>query len=342
VADDKAAETLGTKPEAPKSDAPKSEVGTIKTAVPLLKSEFKDGGPTPNLTAALVEAVKSTPWVEFTKPEKGDGGIKYDYIAEEDVVKALRKILPLYGLTVVPRAMELVQKEIYNSKHGSRMCNLLLCVTYRISHTSGEFVEGQTFGEGSDTGDKAANKAMTAAFKYFLREVTLIAGGNDPDKTASEELGRAAKDKSKGGNTGGGGSTGGSKTDKKPEKTLEQRLADAKAHIAKLNTHEAIKSAAKQVGEVFKNDKEKQNQAYNACASRATLLFVASVGKAEDLEAIEKILKAAESDKIGTENLKKVKEAAEKRQAAIVGESGGGDDGGQTHDGDDEAAPLEF
>lgn len=342
MADDKAGETILS----PKAEAPK--VDTVKPVVTNFTSSFQEGGPTPNLNYALAAAVQAMPWVEFTKPEKG-GGINYEYLSEEEIVKAARKILPAHGLTLVPVKMELVNKELYNSKHGNRMVNLLLCVTYRLSHTSGERVDCQAFGEGSDTGDKAANKAMTGAFKYVLRQIYMIAGGIDPDKTASEELARAEKNKNKGGNTGTGttGKGGGGRTDQKkegkPEKTLEQRLADAKAHIAKLNTHDEIKKAAKTVAEVFKADKDKMNAGYNACASRATILFTAAVGKAEDLEAIEKILKAAEADKIGTDNVKKVKEAAEKRQAAIVGESGGGDgnDGG-SEGGGDEPEPLDF
>lgn len=293
---------------------------------------------TPRLNAALVAAVAATPWVEYTKPEKG-GGINYEYLSEEDMVKTLRKILPLHGLTIIPRGMELVNKELYNSSNGGRMVNLLLCVTYRLQHVSGEYVEGQAIGEGSDRGDKAANKAMTAAYKYFLRQVFQIAGGIDPDKTASEELARAAKWKNQPAPTGTGGNktAATTKTEKSPGKTLEQRLADALSTIAKLNSHEDIKKAAKKAGDVFSGDKGKADRCYIACANRATILFTAAVGKAEDLEAVEEVLKQAAADKIGTDNYAKVKAAAEKRQQAIAG--GDAPDGGS---GEDEPEPLDF
>lgn len=289
------------------------------------------GDATPRLTAALCAAIQATPWVEFTKPEKG-GGINYDYLAEEDIVKALRKVLPVHGLAIVPRTMKLVSKEIYNSSNGGRMVNLLICVGYRVTHTSGEYIDGEALGEGSDRGDKAANKAMTGAFKYFLRELTLVAGGMDPDRTSSDELGRAAKDK--GAKPAGGGQPAATT----PTKTPEQRLGDALAHVAKQNTHDAIKKVAKQAGTVFKGDM--LNKVYNACANRATLLFTAAVGKAADLEAIDAVVKAAEADKIGAENLKTLKAAAEKRAGAIVQT----DTSGQTHDGggDPDVEPLDF
>lgn len=311
-----------------------------------------DGPPadaTPKLNAALVEVVKSTPWVEFTKPEKG-GGISYEYISEEDIVKALRKVLPEHGLTIMPRAMELVNKETYNSRSGGRMVNLLICVTYRLSHVSGEYIEGQAFGEGSDSGDKAANKAMTGAFKYFLRQVTLVAGGTDPDKTSSDDLARAAKNKGQGQQKGTGTATGSAPQagGPKPTKTPEQRLADALAHVAKLNSHDDIKKAAKQAGEVFKANKALAAKVYTACSNRATILFTGAVGKADDLETVDAIIKQAEADRIGTENLTKLKAAAEKRQAAIAGDngspgngnSGGDDDSGGN--GSDDAEPLDF
>lgn len=289
---------------------------------------------TPNLNAALVAAVAATPWVEYTKPEKG-GGISYEYLSEEDMVKTLRKILPSHGLTIVPRAMELVNKELYNSSNGGRMVNLLLCVTYRLQHTSGEYVEGQAIGEGSDRGDKAANKAMTAAYKYFLRQVFQIAGGIDPDKTSSEELARAAKGKQAPAPSGSGGKPQPKKEEKK-ELTPEQKLSNALVYIAKLNTHEEIKAAAARASESFANDKDKKAKAHNACANRATLLFIAAVGKAEDQKSVEEVLKQAKADKIGTDNLKKLEAAAEKRQAAIAGEPDGPDGN------DDEAEPLDF
>ena len=41
-----------------------------------------------------------------------------------------------------------------------------------------------------DTGDKDSNKAMTAAFKYALRQTLMIETGDDPDKTPNGEFER--------------------------------------------------------------------------------------------------------------------------------------------------------
>lgn len=333
--------TKDTKP----ADKPANQF-TEPEPVTLVQGWTAVGSETPKLNAALVAAVKGTPWVEFTKPEKG-GGISYEYLSEEDIVKALRKVLPEHGLSVVPRKMTLVSKEIYNSRSGGRMVNLLINVQYRVCHVSGEYIDGEAFGEGSDSGDKAANKAMTGAYKYFLRELTMIAGGLDPDRTSSDELARAAKPPKGAPAPQQAANKGGQTQPQKPTKTLDQRLTDALAHVAKLNSHADIKKAAKQAPTVKQPDGTTFNQAqlakiYNACATRATLLFTAAVGKAADLEAIDAIVKEAEADKIGTENLAKLKKAAEARSTAIVGDGGGPDPDAGDGPPDDEPEPLDF
>lgn len=325
-----------------KTDAPKTEKTDQKDATapapPL--SSFAPADSTPNLNAALCAAVASTPWVEYTQPEK-NGGINYEYLSEEDIVKALRVVLPKFGLTITPRTMEILHKENYSAASGGRMVNLLIRVGYRLSHVSGEYVEGQAIGEGSDRGDKAANKAMTGAYKYYLRQLFMIAGGLDPDRTHSDQLARAEKTAAR--PTGPAQNTKTDpKKDAKPQKPMAERLADALAHVAKLNGHDAIKSAAKQAGTVFTGDanKDKLDKVYNACAARATLLYTAEVGKAEDLEAVDAVLKRADADKIGTANMAKLKAAAEKKQAAIAAESGAGSGDGAGDGGEPE--PLDF
>jgi hypothetical protein len=50
---------------------------------------------------------------------------------------------------------------------------------------SNTFVEVETYGQGTDTNDKAANAAMTTAKKYALLDVLLLITGDDPDLVES-------------------------------------------------------------------------------------------------------------------------------------------------------------
>jgi hypothetical protein len=65
---------------------------------------------------------------------------------------------------------------------------VVAAVTYRLTHApSGESEDCQVLGEASDAGDKAAPKALTGAYKYFLRQTFLIETGDDPDRYASAD-----------------------------------------------------------------------------------------------------------------------------------------------------------
>ena len=68
------------------------------------------------------------------------------------------------------------------------MVNTVIQATLRFSHApSGTSIDVTAVGEGSDAGDKGANKAMTGLYKYALRQTFCIETGDDPDKFASEE-----------------------------------------------------------------------------------------------------------------------------------------------------------
>ena len=79
---------------------------------------------------------------------------------------------------------------------GALMNRVLYPQTFRFIHTaSGDYIDVPILGEASDVGDKASNKAMTAALKYALRQTFLIETGDDPDKHPSGEQERAEVEK---------------------------------------------------------------------------------------------------------------------------------------------------
>jgi len=116
------------------------------------------------------------------------GATRYSYLSEEKVTSEIRKAMNEVGLIIYPAKMEVIsEKEVSTKSGASRVLNII--TTYRIQDTeSGEFVEAQAIGEGMDSGDKTVYKAMTGAFKYVQRQTFMIPTGDDPDKTASDEL----------------------------------------------------------------------------------------------------------------------------------------------------------
>lgn len=116
------------------------------------------------------------------------GAARYKYVSVDDVIARLRPKMVEHGIHFAPTGMEILSSEPYETSNGKMMNHYVLGVTYRLSHASGTFEEGYAIGEGSDNGDKACNKAMTAAKKYaLLQSFCLETGEDDPDHDPSAE-----------------------------------------------------------------------------------------------------------------------------------------------------------
>ena len=105
---------------------------------------------------------------------------KYKAISEEKVTSTMRKALIDHGLVVFPVKQ---QRE--------RIGNITsVDVTYRLQNVDDpeDYIEVVSSGDGADTQDKGAGKAMTYAFKYMFLRTFAIPTGEDPDKISSAEL----------------------------------------------------------------------------------------------------------------------------------------------------------
>jgi hypothetical protein len=125
------------------------------------------------------------------KDKRMQAGGSYTYIGESAIVRRLRRAMIENGIAVAPINMELVSRESFQTAKGGTSHSTILKVTWRFSHESGQSEDVTTIGEAADHGDKATNKAMTAAKKYALLLWGLIETGDDPDDTSSEQYRRA-------------------------------------------------------------------------------------------------------------------------------------------------------
>ncbi len=98
----------------------------------------------------------------------------YAFRGIEDVLNALNPILSEKGLFVVPHDVVFLGEENHPTSGGKAQYNVRLIVKYRWYGPLGDFVESAACGEGSDSGDKATQKALTSAFKYMLFETLCI------------------------------------------------------------------------------------------------------------------------------------------------------------------------
>lgn len=98
---------------------------------------------------------------------------KYQFRSIDDVVAHVQQVMAEYGVICIPRVIER-ERELLDSKSGGKMASVRLLVEHTFFAKDGSSVVCTTLGEAMDSGDKASNKAMSAALKYCLTEALLI------------------------------------------------------------------------------------------------------------------------------------------------------------------------
>lgn len=137
-----------------------------------------------NIFTAIIAVMSQ---IGYVKKQRSPN-LNYSFAGEAALIAALRPDMVEQGIFMtVSKISNVVQRE-YTTAKGTAMVNVSLVLTLKFYHApSGTFIEVEAAGEGSDTGDKATAKAMTAAYKYALRETFCIETGDDPDKDPSGE-----------------------------------------------------------------------------------------------------------------------------------------------------------
>jgi hypothetical protein len=109
----------------------------------------------------------------------------YKFRGIDDVYNAISPIISKYGLCILPRTMS---REVTERKSNSGGLLSVVVVLMEFDFVSSEDGSKHTvsmYGEAMDSGDKATNKAMSAAYKYAMFQTFSIPteGDNDPDAT---------------------------------------------------------------------------------------------------------------------------------------------------------------
>lgn len=124
-----------------------------------------------NLASKLVKVMNETQRVAKNGNNTFHG---YKYATEADVSEAVREVLVKYNVFIFSSV-------VMSHKEGD-------LTSVQMEHTivdgdSGELYKVLSMGQGQDKGDKGANKAITAATKYFMMKCFLIPTGDDPEAT---------------------------------------------------------------------------------------------------------------------------------------------------------------
>ena len=116
-----------------------------------------------------------------TAPQSQGG---YRFRGIEDTVEALKPLFAKHGVFLLPEVVEWRPSERVIGS-GKTMYCMTLRVRFTFYGPAGDSVSAVTIGEGTDMGDKATQKAMTAAFKYCLFE-TFLVGDSAADSEAHD------------------------------------------------------------------------------------------------------------------------------------------------------------
>ena len=129
--------------------------------------------------------------VGYVQKEKNKN-LKYTFASEPAFIKAVRPHLVDVGLIVYQSGVEFLGRDEVIASSGSIGINVRYKFEWTWVHVPSETsITVTSIGEGTDYGDKASNKAMTAASKYNLRQTLVIETGDDPDYTDSKEFEQA-------------------------------------------------------------------------------------------------------------------------------------------------------
>ena len=90
---------------------------------------------------------------------------RYKYRGIDAVMNALNPALRKNKVFVVPEVLDQTREERTTNKGGLLIYSVVK-VRYTFYADDGSSVQAVVIGEGMDSGDKATNKAMSAAFKY--------------------------------------------------------------------------------------------------------------------------------------------------------------------------------
>lgn len=108
----------------------------------------------------------------------------YDFQKESEIKAAVRKAEAKYGFIIIPR-FESPERYERTTRRGSAMTFDDVMGHFTITDGK-DTLEGTMPGSGSDTGDKAVQKACTSAQKYFYKQIFNITDKDDePDTTDS-------------------------------------------------------------------------------------------------------------------------------------------------------------
>lgn len=138
-----------------------------------------------------VQAALSKTGITKAREAKDWGGKSmYAFRGIDDVYNVVSPLLAENKLCIIPRMVSRSCAERTSAKGAALFYVTVEAEFDFVSAEDGSMHTARTFGEAMDSGDKATNKAMSAAYKYACFQIFAIPteGDNDPDATVHDPI----------------------------------------------------------------------------------------------------------------------------------------------------------
>lgn len=106
----------------------------------------------------------------------------YNFRSIDEIYNVLSPLLVEHEITIVPNFISR-ECEARSTKNGTNSYNVTVKAEFTFLTTDGSKIVVSNYGEAMDSGDKATNKAMSAAYKYACIQLFAIPteGNNDTE-----------------------------------------------------------------------------------------------------------------------------------------------------------------
>ena len=111
----------------------------------------------------------------------------FQFISESAIKAGVRKVCAKYGFTIFPKRIKEITRYERRTARGGTLYFYDVMQEFEVTDGK-ETITGEMMGTGSDTGDKAYNKAVTVALKNFEKQLFNVSDqSDDPDSITPPE-----------------------------------------------------------------------------------------------------------------------------------------------------------
>lgn len=125
--------------------------------------------------------------VQAVKKDGFNAQQNFNFRGIDAVMNAVGPALREYGVIVLPTVEDIQVERYTTGRNNTAMKNVTVRMRYTVHGPAGDSFSGVTFGEASDSSDKAVAKAQAVAYRVFLLQgLTIPTDDPDPDASTDE------------------------------------------------------------------------------------------------------------------------------------------------------------